>query len=425
MTCPGRFQFPSKGRPEPSGLGDLVDADVPAAQSVALRYAPGLLSDRLAREDLLACSQREGLRMLDLGTYEGVRLFVLDETTGMKTGTYKSLDGCISSAMCRKLGIRRAAFSSGANTGLALTDYAAKIGLESFFFCPTDTLYKLDGGLFERPSAHLIAVDGGAADRRVKEAARLFAEALEIPLIPPLEWRMLSTACRGLFIAEWILAHDHARPWLTQAVCAGYGPIGAYQVLRGLAEAGRLDPGRIPRFMGFQQAALCPMVRAWQAGRSDLAASTSTQWQEHPIEPGLYNARPVQTYPLLYDLLTHCDGDMLAVSRAEFDEHVEEFVRLLKAVGIVPTRIPGPGETQYLERAGLLAGAGTIKAVKDGRIEKGQTVICALTGGAGPMPTAPAEPEYRIRADTSVAQAVRQLAGTSCFQPTRAGSGSR
>jgi len=235
----------------PERLALEWDAAYSAGQSVVLRYAPALLRGVLSREDLLACSQKEGLRLLDLGTYRNVRLLLLDETSGMKTGTYKSLDGCIATAMCRKRGIRRVVFSSGSNTGMALTDYAGNAGMESFFFCPTGTLYKLDGKAFDRPGAHLIAVEG--LDRRVKKAAGVFAEAIEAPVIPALEWRLLSGACRGLFLAEQMLQLNLSCSWFVQAVCAGFGPIGLFGALDALARAGHMAPSRIPRFMGVQQ----------------------------------------------------------------------------------------------------------------------------------------------------------------------------
>jgi len=395
MSLPGRLEF------------DL-DPAFPATRSLPLRYAPAVLAGHLATEDLLAASQQEGARLIELGEYRGVRLLLLDETTCMKTGTYKSLDGCIATAMCRKLGISRAVFSSGANVGAALTDYAAKTGLESFFFCPAGTIHKLDGALFDRPSAHLIAVEG--SDRRVKESARAFAEALDLPLIPRLQWRLLSAACRGLFIAEEIRKRDGRFSWFTQAVCAGYGPIGIYQALRALAAAGQIDRSRIPRLLAVQQAALCPIVRAWSAGQASLAGLGPTDWQAPPIEPSLYNVHPDKTYPMLYEILQAFGGDALAVAEADFDRHAGPFLDMLGRAGIRLTETSVGGKTQYVEKAGLLGGAGTLKAIADGRIAKGETVICALTGGAGPAPRTPAREEYRIPANRPPAEAAQKLA---------------
>jgi len=108
-----------------------VDERYSAECSVVLRYAPALLDGT----DVLATSRQEGIRILDLGSWRGVNLKLLDESSLMASGTYKSLDGCLSTALCRKEGIQRAVFSSGANAGSALSLYGATTGLESFFFC--------------------------------------------------------------------------------------------------------------------------------------------------------------------------------------------------------------------------------------------------------------------------------------------------
>lgn len=357
-----------------------VDERFAADQSVVLRYAPSLLDGA----DVLATSRREGIRVLDLGAWRGVNLKLLDESSLMASGTYKSLDGCLSTAICRKEGIQRAVFSSGANAGSALSLYGATTGLESFFFCPAGNLSKLDGAIFDRPGAHLIAVEG--SDRRVKQAAKLMAERLGAPVIPKLEWRMLSAGCRGMFLAEQILRHGQRFDWLAQSVCAGYGPLGIYGVFERLA----LD--KAPKFLAVQQGGLCPIVNAWEQHRDTLPPLSDTDWREKPIEPALYNVHPDQTYPELYRTIQRSSGDALAVHQAEFDEFGGEFLERVERAGVKLTRMNG----QILESAGLLAGAGALKAIGEGRIAKGATVLCALTGGAGPAPIKPAVPERRI-----------------------------
>jgi threonine synthase len=360
-----------------------VDQRYSAERSVVLRYAP-TLSGGL---DVLVTSRREGIRVLDLGEWRGVTLKLLDESSLMASGTYKSLDGCVSTALCLKEGIRRAVFSSGANAGAALTLYGAAIGLESFFFCPTSNLNKLDGAIFDRAGAHLIAVEG--SDRRVKRAARFMAERLGAPLIPTLEWRLLAAGFRGSFIAEQILWHQQQFDWLVHSVCAGYGPLGIYGVFDQLAG---LNKARIPKLLAVQQAGLCPMVSAWEQHREMLPPLTDTDWHEEPIEPTLYNVYPDQTYPALYRTLQKWGGDMTAVNQTEFEEFGCEFLARVERAGVKLTRVNG----QILERAGLLAGAGALKAISKGRIPQGATVLCALTGGAGAAPSKPVRPERCI-----------------------------
>ena len=379
-----------------------------AEQSVALRYARGLpLADR-ASECLFAASQREGLRLLDLQAYHGVRFCLLDETTCMRTGTYKSLDGCLTTAMCRSLGITQAVFSSGANTGIALTNYAARVGMETFFFCPENTLYKTDGELFDRPRSHLIAVQG--PDRTVKEAAKLFAGLMNLPIVPQPEWRMLSAAFRCFFIAEHMVKHGRRFSWFSQAVCAAYGPIGIYRAFQQLASAGQIDRQSIPAFLGVQQDGLCPIVSAWAERLAVLPPTAPTIWSRGAIEPTLYNAHPAETYPMLCDLLSTYGGDMLAISVADVQRYGDVFVSMLRDAGIEQTTISVDGKERFLENAGLMAGVGTLKAIEQGRIKQGQTVLCALTGGAAPCPSRRACPEFRIVSDAPLLDQVKTYA---------------
>lgn len=380
-----------------------VDERFTTDRSVVLRYAPALLHGSLATEDLLATSRQEGIRVLDLGTWRGVNLQLLDESSLMASGTYKSLDGCLTTALCRKRGIPRAVFSSGANAGSALSMYGATSGLETFFFCPAGNLNKLDGVLFARPTAHLIAVEG--SDRRVKQAAQLMSERLDAPVIPAIEWRMLSAGCRGLFLAEQILRHGQQPDWLVQAVCAGYGPLGIYSALADLVAAGSLDKAKVPKFMAVQQGGLCPIVRAWEQHQSTLPPLTDTDWHERPIEPALYNVHPDQTYPALYRTLQQWGGDMTAIHQAEFDQYGPEFLARVESAGVKLTRV----NEQIIERAGLLAGAGALKTIAEGRIASGATVLCALTGGAGTAPSKPAVPQQCISLTEDLEQAVARL----------------
>lgn len=388
-----------------------IDPAYEAGSRLILRYAPSLLTDGLA-DDVRFTSQQEGSCLLELGDYRGVRLFLLDETTKMKTGTYKSLDGCITTAHCKNLGFKQAVFSSGANTGIALTDYAGKIGLETFFFCPTTTLYKLNGKLFERPGAHLIAVEG--PDARVKEAASKFASLCNFPLIPKMEWRLLSARFRSLFIAEAMRQMQHGFTWFAQAICAGFGPIGVFQTLRELANLAEIDVKWIPKFLGIQQAGLSPIVQAWENRHSVLPPPNVAGSNEPFIEPALYNANPAQTYPLLHEILNTTGGSMMAIRVAEFEKYLDAYLSLITAAGIRLTCVEMNGKIDYIEKAGLLAGTGILKAIADGLIRPGESVLCCLTGGAGPSPESPAQPEFMIPAGRSLTEELQTYAVSKC-----------
>jgi len=337
--------------------------------------------------------------MLELQPYKGVRIFVMDESTKMETGTYKSLDGCLTTAICKQNGEARIAFSSGANAGTAWTHYGTRIGIETFFFCPPTTLYKIRGELFENERAHLISV--GGTDRDVKKAAQIFGEITKVRMVPQVEWRFLSAGVRGMYLAEQMMMRGEPFDWFAQTICAGFGPIGIYRILCHLAQAGTIPNSWICGFLGIQQSALSPIATAWK--NRELHLSSPGVWNHsQAIEPGLYNTHPSETYEPLADILSFTNGDMIDVEFQEYHDFKTEYIGRLEEAGIRLTIRPETND--FLEKAGVLAGAGVIKAIHAGIITNGQSVVCSLSGGTGSAPSRPAVPEFTIAANADLAE---------------------
>lgn len=378
-------------------LENRIDGSCGPDTSIVRRYCNAVqFDDRMARDlafkrFLPETSIREGARIVPLPAYKGVAIHVLDETSEMATGSLKSIDGCLTTALCRVDGIKRIAFESGGNTGSALTRYGRNAGLETFFFCPCDNLDLLDSGLFDDPGAHLIGVE----DRgRVKELAALFAKEAGIRHVPDKSWRYAAGVFRGLFILEHMLAAG-AYSWISQPISAAFGPIGIYSVLKTFRE----DIRRLPRFLGVQQEANCPMFRAWNpeaakrldpAGRHDGRLLARIMYDDSPDTHG--------TYRDLRRLLLLTRGDLLTVNAEEFDSRVNrsaEYGSILELVRSCGIAI-GVRSDQVIEKTGLLALAGTLKAVDAGAIKSGESVLCCLTGGVGEA-DGRARPELVVR----------------------------
>ncbi len=352
------------------------DASVVLRYRDAVRFCDDAGRDAAVRRLLPETSIREGVRVVALPPYKGVAIDVLDETSAMATGSLKSIDGCLAAAICRAEGTARVAFESGGNTGSALTRYGRSAGLETFFFCPGDTLDLLDSRLFDGPAAHLIAV---ADRRRAKEFAALFATAAGIRRVPEKAWRHASGMFRGLFVLERMLATG-AYGWICQTVSAAFGPIGMYDVLA----AFRKEIGRLPQFLGIQQEGNCPMFRAWHPaaaksleeaarGRGTLLARTM-----YDDSPGTHG-----TWRDLRRLLLMTRGDMATVNGRELDSRLRpsadygSILDLLRSRDIAITA----GPAGIVETAGIIALAGILKAVDAGAVVAGETVLCCLTGG--------------------------------------------
>lgn len=388
-----------------------IDGSHPPESSIVCRYRNALRFDDRSERDLAfkrrlpEDSIREGLRVVPLLTYGGVAIHILDETSGMATGSLKSIDGCLTTSLCRMEGIGRIAFESGGNTGSALTRYGRNAGLETFFFCPLENVDLLDSKLFTDRLAHLIAVE----DRgRVKELTGLFAKTAGIRKVPDKSWRYAAGMFRGLFLLEHMLLSG-GFDWISQTISAAFGPIGIYEVLMTFRDAER----GVPRFLGIQQEANCPMFRAW---KPEAAKRQGREGKERArlLARIMYDESPdtYETYGDLHRLLMLTRGDLMTVNEEEFESYLRPsaeagpILALLRSRGIAITLRSG----EVLDKAGMIALVGTLKAIDAGVIPAGGSVLCALTGGVSAA-DGRARPESTVRRPQDVLDYVETVRG--------------
>ena len=387
-------------------MNRYIDVSFGPQESLLLRYHELFASQGLSLEDLRAVHLHEGARVFLLPTRNDVSVYVVDETTLMAGGSYKALEAAICLALSRKQGHRQIAFSSGANTGICLTLYAQKAGIETFFFHPSSTAWKLAAETFSSPTSHLISVD--QREKEVKRAAMLFARRRGIPHVPDEETRHWASGQRALFAFEYARDNRLRFDWVAQAVCAGFGPIAFYRACTRLVNEGAVDRGTVPKFLGLQQEALAPMVTAWQKRHARIEAADVGQDRMDLMVPNLYNTNPAGSYPELYDCLQTYGGALCAVGQTEFQALLPEFTAALKDNGIALTRLPNGERESLVERAGLLGLAGALCAIDRGVIGRGQTVLCFMTGGAAKHSGRQAQPEFSIARDDDLEEAVER-----------------
>jgi hypothetical protein len=380
-----------------SSLDRTIDPEYTPETSIVARYRNAFSfgepeEDARFKGLLLETSLREGARVFPLSTYRGVDIHILDESSLMHTGTLKSIDGCITLAHCKRRGYERVVFESGGNTGTALTEYGRKAGLETFLFVPEENLPLLDSRVFEPDRAHLISV---AEPGWVKKAAATFVGLNGIQHIPEVAWRYQASMFRGFFVLEYMLKNG-GFDWLTQTISAAFGPIGIYSVLNSFPR----ETGLVPRFLGFQQEANCPMYKAWKS--RDQALDTTPPVPsigDKLLTKVMYDVAPYTygTYEDLKGVLTATRGDLNTVNHAEFfalfdqDFDGKGVLELLEARGFNIQAEDG----EIVDRTGLIALAGTLKAIESRKIAEGSKVLCCLTSGTG-RADGKAVPEYRV-----------------------------
>ena len=356
------------------------------------------------KRHLLNNSIREGARIVRMLSYKGVEIHVLDETSRMETGTLKAIDGCLTTSLCCMEEVKRVVFESGGNTGSALTLYGQKAGLETFFFCPLDNLDLLDSRMFSSRTAHLIAVENRG---KIKEFTALFARTAGIKHIPDKSWRYAAAMFRGLFILDQ-MPRTGKLDWISQALSAGFGPIGIYNVLKTFPA----EVPILPRVLGVQQEANCPMYESWKPQALGRAGNSGRK-KEGLLTRVMYDDSP-QTYKSYHDLhqlLLLTGGDMLTVNAEEFESYLHPagcgpLPELLLSRGIAVTMRSG----KILEKTGMIAVVGTLKAIDAGKIPVGSRVLCCLTSGVSAADGG-AKPEMIVRSRKDVLDYVQTVAG--------------
>jgi threonine synthase len=373
-----------------------IDPEYETETSIVLRYRNAFRFGLTPEEDskykkwLEKTSIREGARIFPLLAYQGVEIFILDETSFMHTKTLKSIDGCITIAKCKLNGYERVVFESGGNTGTALTQYGIREGLETFMFVPGENLSLLNSRIFESDKAHLFSVE---KPDLVKKAAHYFVTQNGLTHIPERDWRYEASMFRGSFILERLLKKDDF-DWLTQTVSAAFGPIGIYRVLKGFEK----EIGQLPRFLGIQQESNSPLFTGWKKGEKDTEPGETNSTNEL-LTKVMYDSHP-QTYGTFEEfrnILSATGGDLTTVNRQEFTRFLEKtyagknILDLLKEQGIDITVRGG----EVIEKTGLISLAGTLKEIERGRIAEGSKVLCCLTSGVSEA-DGKAKPELRI-----------------------------
>jgi hypothetical protein len=374
------------------GFENAIDSRHRAASSAVLRYLNAVswnesgADDSRIKELLAQASIAEGLQIVPLLDYRGVKLDILDESSLMHTRTIKSIDGCVTAALCASQGIERIVFESGGNTGTALATYALRLGIESFCIVPQDNLPLLDSGVFSSPLLHLIAVEDPGSLRELISLVEGICGVSRVPRVP---WRIMASEVVGCFVLEQLLG-GRTYDYIAQSISAAFGPIGVYRVLE-------RNDAPLPGFIGVQQAQNAAMYNSWRAGSIDIAPARFYSTKDL-LSRVMYDATPQRygTFDSLRDLLQRSGGFLTTVDHREFDALIMRGpgIAALESLSEAGIDITWRG-SEVFEKTGLMALAGIFKQIDAGTIAPKSRVLCCLTGGTA-NPDGCAVPELRV-----------------------------
>jgi threonine synthase len=290
-----------------------------------------------------------------LGARVGVeRLWIKDDTRN-PSGSTKDRASLLVAAKARDYGLETIATASTGNAGTALAAVGAAAGLETIVFAPASApgaklVQMLSYG------SRLVPVDGTYDD-----AFELCLAACEA-----FGWYNRNTALNPFTIeGKKTVALEMARTLAAGPPDVVVVPVGDGVILSGVAKgfadlvaAGLLD--RVPRLVAVQPEGSAAIARAWEAGRDDADPFPGA----HSVADSLTVEAP-RNARLCLRRLRETGGSAVSVSD---DEILAAIPELASHTGV------------FAEPAAAAALAGLAAALREGHVNRSESVVLLITG---------------------------------------------
>ena len=337
-------------------------------QPLQLTKTEGVFSiDRVSKDDSTLWRYRQALPIAEEGSIislgEGMTPLVsfdddihdhrLKLDFVCPTGSYKDRGAAVLLSKVKELGVQEVVEDSSGNAGAAIAAYSAKAGIDCTIYCPESTS-KGKLAQISMYGAKLKLIDGNRA-----ATTQAVLEAAETTYYASHNWNpffLEGTKTIAFEIAEQLgwQVPDHV-------IC----PIGFGSVYMGLHIGfGELHAQgiitKIPRLLGVQSAACCPVYKAYSANRSQIERVPQTY---ETLAEGITSEAPIRGNTIM-GVLRETNGAVTIVDEAE----IESGVKALASKGI------------YVEPTSAVIVEAFDKFVESGIIRAGDITVSILTG---------------------------------------------
>lgn len=288
------------------------------------------------------------------------------------TQSFKARGMSAAISMAKELGISRVAVPSAGNAAGAIAAYAARAGMESFIFMPSDTPL---ANIVEcrQTGANVTLVDGLITDCGKIIAERKDSEGwFDVSTLKE-PYRVEGKKTMGYELAEqmdWKLPDVILYP-----TGGGTGLIGMWKAFEEMEAMGWIGPGR-PRMVSVQAERCSPIVRAFRAGErfADEFENAAT------VASGLRVPKAIGDF-LILDAVRASAGTAIAVSDRD----------LLAAVAEI-----GAAEGLFVAPEGAACLPALRKLIEDEMVREGESVVIFNTGAGVKYLEVFSQPEPRI-----------------------------
>ncbi len=292
-----------------------------------------------------------------LGELLGFSNLLLKDESLNPTGSFKARGMSAAISQAKEKGVKKVAIPTAGNAGGATAAYAAKAGMESYIFMPSDTpaAFQVE---CEQQGAIVEKIDGLISDCGKIVADRKESEGwFDISTLKE-PYRVEGKKTLGYELAEqlnWNLPDVIIYP-----TGGGTGIIGMWKAFQEMEEMGWIDSKR-PRMISVQAEGCAPIIRAFNEGLDNAPTFDNAD----TVASGLRVPSAVGDF-LILQSIRESDGFAIAVS----DEALLEGVQLLgKMEGIFAA--PEAGAT-----VAALSGL-----VESQHINQNEKIVLFITGG--------------------------------------------
>jgi threonine synthase len=294
----------------------------------------------------------EGMTPLVPWRYKEFNLFAKVETLS-HTGSFKDRGAAVLVSFLKELGVKSVVEDSSGNAGAALAAYAAKGQVECEIFCPG---YASQGKLVQIAlcGARLRKIPGTRED-----TSRAVMEQAERVYYASHNWNPVFLEGLKTMAFEMVEQLGWRAP--SAVICPlGFGGllISIFMGFREMAEHGVIE--KMPRLLGVQPEACCPVEKAFRAGSDGIE---KFEFPKPTLAEGACAAHPHRWKEVLH-ALKESGGAVTAVSEKE----IVEGIRALA------------GQGYFVEPTSAMVVKGIEHFYDEGILSKEEEAVAVLTG---------------------------------------------
>lgn len=281
------------------------------------------------------------------------------------TNTFKDIAASLAASIFKENGVKEFCVASTGNTATAYSRYLAEAGIKFTVFVPNDVCPDTVEAI--RSYGQTVVVSEGNYGQAKKEAAD-FHEANHV-LISAGNIDPIRVEAKKTMVFEYLRQLGRMPDVYVQAVAGGTGPIA---LDKGVREMRTIDRDfKMPRVLLVQQDTCDPMVQGW---RKAVANGFPEGYEkDYPVIPdpktmvSILSTGNPGMFPIVAPIVRKSGGTFLQVKE---DQLVDYGKLVKKERGI------------YLGPASIVCLAGFYKALEEGQIHNGETVLINTGEGA-------------------------------------------